>query len=89
MKKYIIAVLLLFTVVAFSQTKETYNIGILLDNQTSEIQPLLSTLQNEIKAVVGEDAIINFSNSNILINNYSLTKASSNYNTLLNNNNSN
>lgn len=86
MKKYIIAVLLLFTVVAFSQTKETYNIGILLDNQTSEIQPLLSTLQNEIKAVVGEDAIINFSDSNILINNYSVTKASSNYNTLLSNN---
>lgn len=86
MKKYILVVSLLFTVVAFSQTKETYNIGILLDNQTSEIQPLLSTLQNEIKAVVGEDAIISFSDTNILVNNYSVTKASSNYNTLLNNN---
>lgn len=86
MKKIIIALSLLFTVVTFSQTKETYNIGILLDNQTTEIKPLLSTLQNEIKAVIGEDAIINFPESNILINDYSIAKATSNYNTLLNNN---
>lgn len=86
MKKIIIALSLLFTVVTFSQTKEAYNIGILLDNQTSEIKPLLSTLQNEIKAVIGEDAIINFSETNVLVNNYSIEKATSNYNTLLTNN---
>jgi len=74
------------TIVAFSQSKETYNIGILLDNQTAELAPLLIALQDEITTVVGEDAIINFSEANVLINNYSIEKATANYNTLLNNN---
>ena len=74
------------TIVAFSQSKETYNIGILLDNLTSETAPLLLSLQDEITAVVGEDAIINFSEANVLINNFSIEKATANYNTLLNNN---
>ena len=86
MKKYFLIVSLLVTIVAFSQSKETYNIGILLDNQTSETAPLLLSLQDEITAAVGEDAIINFSEANVLVNNYSIEKATANYNTLLNNN---
>lgn len=86
MKKYIIIVSLLFTIVAFSQTKTTYNIGILLDNEAPELAPLLETLQDEIKAVVGEDATILFSETNVLINDYNIEKATSNYRTLLNNN---
>lgn len=86
MKKYLTALLLLCTSLAFSQTKETYHIGILFDNQTPEMTPLMSVLQTEITSVVGEDAIIRFSEANTLVNNYSLEKASDNYNTLLSSN---
>jgi len=76
MKKYFLIVSLIATIVVFSQSKKTYNIGILLDNQTAELAPLLIALQDEITTVVGEDAIINFSEANVLINNYSIEKAS-------------
>jgi len=71
---------------SYSQSKKTYNIGILLDNQTEKLNPMLQALQNEIKAVVGEDATINFSDNNVLVNNFDLAKATANYNTLLANN---
>ncbi len=86
MKKYILLVSLMVTTLAFSQTKQNYNIGILLDNLTPELNPHILALQNEIKAVVGEDAIISFSDANILVNDFNLEKAASNYNTLLTNN---
>lgn len=86
MKKYLTALLLICTSLAFSQTKETYHIGILFDNQTPEMTPLMSALQTEITSVVGEDAIIRFSEANTLVNNYSLEKARANYNTLLTSN---
>ena len=86
MKIYIIAILLFFTTFGLSQSKKNYNIGILLDRSTPELTPLLLTLQSEIKAVVGEDADIGFSDVNTLDNNFSLERATSNYETLLNNN---
>jgi outer membrane protein TolC len=86
MKKYIIVVLLLATSIVFSQSKKNYNIGFLLDSETPELKPLFLALQNEIKSVVGEDAIISYSEANTLVNNFSLEKATTNYNTLLNNN---
>jgi outer membrane protein TolC len=86
MKKYITALFLLITAAAFSQTKETYDIGILLDFRTPELKPLLSRLQAEIVSVVGEDAIVQFSDENILVNEYNLEKAENNYNVLLTNN---
>lgn len=86
MKKYITALFFLITAAAFSQTKETYNIGLLLDYRTPELDPLITALQEEIKAVVGEDAIIQFSNENTLVNAYDLDQALTNYNVLLNNN---
>jgi outer membrane protein len=86
MKKYIIALSLMFTTLVFSQTKKIYNIGILLDNQTPESKGLFLDLQNEIKAVVGEDASISFSEANVLVNNFNLEKATANYNTLLSSN---
>ena len=43
-------------------------------------------MQSEITSVVGEDAIISFSNENTLVNNYSQENARANYNTLLNSN---
>ncbi len=86
MKNSIIALSLLFTVVAFSQTKKNYNIGLLLDSQTEDSKELLSRLRNEIKAVVGEDATISFSEANVLINDFNLEKATANYNTFLDGN---
>ena len=69
----------------FSQ-KKTYDIGILLDKRTEELDPLLGLLlQDQIKAVVGEDATINFPASNVLTNNFNLAKAEENYNLLLTN----
>lgn len=85
MKKYIIALSFLITTFAISQTKKSYDIGILLDNRTQELEPLLQQLENQIKAVVGEDAIINFSEQNILVNNYDLEKARTHYEQLLQN----
>ena len=85
MKKCSIVLALLFTVVSFSQTKNRYNVGFLFDKQTTEVTQLLFSLQDEIKAVVGEDAIIEYAPENVLINQYNLEKASLNYQTLLNN----
>lgn len=79
----------LFTIISFfsySQTKNSFNIGILLDKHTEKISPMLQALQNEIKAVVGEDANIHFSDTNVLVNNFNLAKATTNYNKLLANN---
>ena len=85
MKKCSIVLALLFTVVSFSQTKNRYNVGFLFDKQTTEVTQLLFSLQDEIKAVVGEDAIIEYAAENVLVNQYNLEKASLNYQTLLNN----
>ncbi len=74
----------MLSVVAFSQAKKNYNIGLLTDSETEESSELLSRLRNEITAVVGEDATISFSEANVLINNFDLEKATANYNTLLN-----
>ena len=84
MKKQLTIFFLLITISVFSQ-KKNYNIGILLDNRTEEINPLLLQMQNQIKAVVGEDAEIIFPQKNILVNNYNLKKAEQNYNQLLTN----
>lgn len=84
MKKYYTTVIiLLFSGLVFAQTKKSYTIGMLLDFRTEEAQPLLDRLQSEIIAVVGEDAVLNFSEDNILVNGYDLQKAQANYNRLL------
>ena len=85
MKKCSIVLALLFTAVSFSQTKNRYNVGFLFDKQTTEVTQLLFSLQDEIKAVVGEDAIIEYAAENVLVNQYNLEKANLNYQTLLNN----
>lgn len=77
--------LLGFLSFSFAQ-KQQYKIGILLDQQTERLNPLLQQLKEQIKAVVGEDASIYFSKDNILFNNFNVENAQNNYNTLLNNN---
>ena len=80
MRNFFSITLFLCAIMTFAQEKKSYDIGILLD-----INPLLLELKDQIKAVVGEDAIINFSEQNILVNNYDLLKARENYDTLLQN----
>ena len=84
MKKHILVVISMFTAFAFSQTKN-YQVGFLLDNNSPEIETLLSELSNEISAVVGEDAILEFPVANKLVNNFDSARALSNYNALLQN----
>ena len=83
-KQVILLFLLVVSSFSYSQ-KRDYNIGILLDNKTEGMEPLLQTMQDQIIAVVGEDANISFSKSNILVNNYNLDLARSHYQTLLSN----
>ncbi|MCD2257798.1 TolC family protein [Psychroserpens luteolus] len=83
-KHFIFFYFLLVSVCSFAQ-KPNYNIGILLDNRTEEMEPLLQKIQNQIIAVVGEDANIIFSEKNILVNNYNLENARLHYNTLVSN----
>ena len=80
-----ICLILFFSAFSYTQT-QTYQVGYLLDQYSSEIQTLLDELSNEISVVVGEDATIVFSKENQLNNNFSADQALKNYQTLLNNN---
>ena len=79
---FILVLLLLINLTSFGQT-ETYNIGFLVDKSNAEMESLLDVLENEIKAVVGEDAVLEFSKNNILINNFDIALAIKNYNQLI------
>ena len=66
MKISIIKIIILITIflnffptISFAE-KRTYNIGILLEEINTEVEPLLEKLKKEIKTVVGEDANIEF-----------------------------
>ena len=67
----------------FAQDKRTYKVGILVDLTNQEIAPLIDKLKSEVKAVVGEDAVIDFPANAQLVNNFDLARARSNYNELL------
>lgn len=83
MRYYLVLVLLLLiNLTSFSQAK-IFNVGFLVDKSNSEIEALLNELEKEIKAVVGEDAILQFSKNNRLINNFDVNLALKNYNQLL------
>ncbi|MFP2997551.1 TolC family protein [Spongiivirga sp. MCCC 1A20706] len=81
MKKLTILIVLLFTIASvYAQRTKTVTIGILADETTVENAPLLKKLQNEIKAVVGQDANIVFRDP--VQNDFDLEKAKSNYQTM-------
>jgi outer membrane protein len=80
----LLAFCLIFTTISFCQTKQI-KIGFLLDKNSIEIEGLLEELSNEISSVVGEDAILEFPDSSMLVNNFDSKIALSNYNTLLQN----
>ncbi|MCF2874723.1 MULTISPECIES: TolC family protein [unclassified Tenacibaculum] len=85
MRKLFLFLLFLSVTFSYAQKKKNYNIGILLDNATTELEPLLQKLKTQIKTVVGEDATIAFPTNSLLVNDYNLENAKQNYNTLLNN----
>lgn len=81
MKKATLLVILLFTLfTGFAQKAKTVTIGILVDEATVENAPLLEKLQNEITAVVGQDAKVVFEDP--IENNFDLDTAKANYLTL-------
>ena len=69
---------LLFTFFLYAQ-KQTYSIGMLIDHTNPEIEGFITQIKKEIKAVVGEDAVIDFTDQNILVNNYNLNNAANQY----------
>ncbi|MCO4820820.1 MAG: TolC family protein [Flavobacteriaceae bacterium] len=77
-------VILLINIASFGQTK-IFNVGFLIDKSNSEIDKRIDDLVQEIKAVIGEDAIIKFSNSNMLSNDFDAELALKQYRQLLNN----
>lgn len=79
-----ILLLFLLSQICYGQTKETFKIGILLDNRVIELEPYLDHLKTQVKAVVGEDAIIEFAETDILSNHFNLEVAKSNYKQLIN-----
>ena len=87
MKPINIFIALVFFIASLSPTlaqdKRTYKVGILVDRTNSELSPLIDKLKSEVKAVVGEDAIIEFPEDALLVNNFDLEGAKSNYNKLL------
>lgn len=86
MKKRIITILFCLCILGLFAQKKNYNIGVLVDLSTEEIEPIRKKLQQEIQAVVGEDAIMNFPSESYLKNNYSLELAKKNYNQLIQDN---
>ena len=84
--RYIATLLFCICVNLFSNSQtKNFQIGYLLDKTSPDIERLLDELSNEISAVVGEDAIIEFSKSNRLVNNFDKSLALKHYNTLLQN----
>ncbi len=83
-KNFFFLFALLFSLSILAQTKSDYSIGFLLEKNTGEVKNMITTLQKEIRAVVGEDAELNFPESMVLLNNFDLGIAEQNYNTLLN-----
>ena len=81
-KGYFLLLAFIITSAIQAQIKPTYKIGFLLDNVTAEVEPILKELQNEITAVVGEDAIIIFPQSCKLVNYFDTNVALNHYNKL-------
>ena len=75
--------LLLICLTALAQSPKPINVGILSDKLLPHSEKLLLQLKTEIKAVVGEDAIITFKNT--LENNFDETTARLNYQSLVKN----
>jgi outer membrane protein TolC len=83
MKKQILILLVIFFTQLLVAQVRTYDVGILVDIRNEKIDSLLVNLKKQIKTVVGEDAIINFSEKNTLVNDFDIVKAKEQYSQLL------
>ncbi|WP_223789295.1 TolC family protein [Marinicella meishanensis] len=83
MIRHMILLLVMISTSFSSLAKNTYDIGFMVDNRSSETDVLLQKLQNEITAVVGEDANIRFPADQMYVNNYQLSQAQQHYQQLL------
>ncbi len=83
LKSLFLGVIILATPLC-AQEKPNYQIGILADTYNEESGAILGRLQEEIKAVVGEDATLEFPENLRLFNDYDLGKARANYEQLAN-----
>ncbi|WP_435579860.1 hypothetical protein [Gilvibacter sp.] len=72
-----------FGALGFAQQKEVVKVAILLDIETEETLGYLEQLRAEIKAVVGEDAIIEFPGEYQKVHNFRVDQARTNYKNLL------
>ncbi len=66
-----------------AQEKPVYKIGVLLDRLSPERGDIFENLTGEIRAVVGEDAQLEFPTSSLLINDFDLAKATLHYHQLI------
>ncbi|WP_412986666.1 TolC family protein [Pontimicrobium sp. IMCC45349] len=82
-RAYLFLIVVLLNGILLAQNKPTYHIGLLIDNLSSEVEPIILEMQNEIKAVVGEDATIVFLPYNKTTNNFDVQKVRANYNSLI------
>ncbi len=76
--------LVLITNEGLTQSKRVIEIGILLDEKSPELDPLVSILQQEIRSVIGEDAEVSFAPERVLANDHNIDVAERNYQTLMN-----
>lgn len=84
MKRFnLLLVFVLMCLVSFGQEKKEFKISLLLDNASVEVLPILESLQEEVKAVVGEDAVVVFNDYLSNPNNFSIDKVRANYQALL------
>jgi len=81
-KKLLLWVCLLSSMSGLAQ-KKTYDIGILLDRRNEKVEPILDQIREQIKVVVGEDALIRFPASSTLVNHFDPERAEENYEQLL------
>jgi len=58
--KWLVLWAIMLAVPLCAQEKHLYKIGILADRNTGESSAILGRLQDEISAVVGEDALLEF-----------------------------
>ncbi len=80
---FLVLMFLSFSMFAQKTSKREVHVGLLLDVRNQTVDPLIDRLKMEIKAVVGEDALMIFDESQILVNDYDKDKAETNYNQIL------
>ena len=84
--RFYLLFLILFCVslISFSQNQNIISIGILDDKGDKKLDPILESLKEEIRAVVGKENKVEF--KSVLLNNFESDKAKENYQKLLNDN---